>query len=135
MTKKVAEYVCLTRVSYVDEDGKRCRLFPDDVLSAGTLSKEVELKLIRNNNIKPVSDVSAPDEKAQKPLKAGKTVNINAATKTEIAEALSGVGPVTADAIVSYREANGDFNNLADLVNVQGVDTSMLDNNEGRIEL
>ena len=135
MIDKVAEYVCLTRVSFRDEDGEKHRLHPDDVLPAGVLSDEEEQKLIRNNNIKPVSEGSDKKEDAKPSAPEGKTVNINTAKNTEIAEALSGVGPVTADAIVSYREANGDFKNVADLVNVQGVDNSTIEKNEGRFEL
>jgi competence protein ComEA len=47
-------------------------------------------------------------------------VNINTATAAEL-EALSGVGPKTAEAIVEYREANGPFESIEDIVNVPGI--------------
>ena len=47
-------------------------------------------------------------------------VNINTATKSEL-QTLSGVGEATADAIIQYREENGLFKSVEDLVNVKGI--------------
>lgn len=47
-------------------------------------------------------------------------VNINTATQAEL-ETIKGVGPSTASAIVEYREANGKFENINELVNVKGI--------------
>jgi competence protein ComEA len=47
-------------------------------------------------------------------------VNINTATATEL-ETLPGVGPKTAEAIVEYREANGPFGSIEDIMNVPGI--------------
>jgi competence protein ComEA len=46
-------------------------------------------------------------------------VNINTATQSEL-EAVRGVGPAKAKAIISYRDANGHFKSLQDLDNVKG---------------
>lgn len=48
-------------------------------------------------------------------------VNVNTADAAAIAEALSGVGPAKAEAIVAYREANGPFKTAEDLLNVKGI--------------
>ena len=48
------------------------------------------------------------------------TVNINTATVQQL-EALPGIGPSTAQRIVTYREKNGPFKKLEDLMNVQGI--------------
>ena len=54
------------------------------------------------------------------------SVNVNAAT-TQQFEALPGIGPSTAQRIVAYREKNGPFKKLEDLMNVQGIgETSFL---------
>ena len=46
-------------------------------------------------------------------------VNLNTATKEEL-EAVKGIGPVKAKAIVEYRQKNGQFKSLEDLKNVTG---------------
>lgn len=46
-------------------------------------------------------------------------VNINTATQSEL-EAVKGLGPSKAKAIITYREANGDFKTLDELDNVKG---------------
>jgi competence protein ComEA len=51
---------------------------------------------------------------------AGGLVNINTATETEL-ESLSGVGPVTANAIIQYRTEHGPFRSVDDIVNVSGI--------------
>ena len=47
------------------------------------------------------------------------TVNLNTATKTEL-EAVKGIGPKKAEAIIAYREKNGPFKAVDDLKNVSG---------------
>ncbi|MDT0201064.1 ComEA family DNA-binding protein [Nocardioides sp. AE5] len=47
-------------------------------------------------------------------------VNINTAAAAQL-EALPGVGPVTAQAIVSWREANGGFRSVDQLLEVDGI--------------
>jgi competence protein ComEA len=46
-------------------------------------------------------------------------VNINTATQSDL-EMVKGVGPAKAKAIITYREANGNFKNLDELDNVKG---------------
>jgi len=47
-------------------------------------------------------------------------ININTATQSEL-QALNGVGEKTAAAIIQYREQNGMFKSVDDLVNVKGI--------------
>ncbi|MDO7597786.1 MAG: helix-hairpin-helix domain-containing protein [Pseudomonadota bacterium] len=47
-------------------------------------------------------------------------VNLNTATSSEL-QALNGVGEATAAAIIQYREENGMFKSVEDLVNVKGI--------------
>ncbi|GAB3860563.1 hypothetical protein GCM10028801_23590 [Nocardioides maradonensis] len=50
----------------------------------------------------------------------GALVNLNTATQEQL-EALPEVGPVTAQAILAYREQNGGFTSVDQLLDVQGI--------------
>lgn len=60
-------------------------------------------------------------------------VNVNKATKEELAEALPGVGQVKAEAIVEYREKNGPFKTLDDLEKVKGIGPAFIRDNKDKI--
>lgn len=60
-------------------------------------------------------------------------VNINTATAEQLAAALHGVGQARAEAIVAYREENGPFSHMDELVNVRGIGLATLDQNRDRI--
>jgi len=47
-------------------------------------------------------------------------VNLNSATVVEL-EKLPGIGPATANRIVEYRQKNGAFKKIEDLMNVRGI--------------
>ena len=64
---------------------------------------------------------------------AGQPVNVNTASAEELAEALDGVGMSKAEAIVSYRQANGRFQHPDELVNVKGIGISTVDKNRDYI--
>lgn len=50
-------------------------------------------------------------------------ININKATQTEL-ETLPGIGPSTAEKIMAYRKENGNFKNIEDIMNVNGIGES-----------
>ncbi len=56
-------------------------------------------------------------------------VNVNSANAEDIAEALKGVGQSKAEAIVAYRNANGKFKHVDELVNVKGIGIRTVDIN------
>jgi competence protein ComEA len=53
-------------------------------------------------------------------------VNINTADSRAL-ETLSGVGPATAQKIIAYREENGSFATIDDLINVSGIGPATLE--------
>ena len=62
---------------------------------------------------------------------AGK-INLNKATAAELSQ-LKGIGMKYAERIVQYRDKNGPFKNVEDLLNVQGIGPKALEKNKGRI--
>ncbi|NNB49502.1 ComEA family DNA-binding protein [Pseudomonas fragi] len=60
------------------------------------------------------------------------TININTADEARQRE-LSGVGAVKAKAIVAYREANGDFTSVDELLEVKGIGKVILERNRDKI--
>jgi competence protein ComEA len=68
----------------------------------------------------------------QAPQAEGPRININAASAVEL-ETLPGIGPVLAQRIVDYREANGLFRTPADIRNVSGIGEGIFDTIRERI--
>ena len=60
---------------------------------------------------------------------AAQPVNVNSASVEEIAEGLKGVGMSKATAIVEYRNINGNFKHVDELVNVKGIGIRTVDIN------
>ena len=55
-----------------------------------------------------------------------KLVNINTASKEELLT-ITGIGDSKAEAIISYREENGDFKAIEDIKNVSGIGDSLFE--------
>jgi len=66
---------------------------------------------------------------------AAQPVNINTASAEELSESLKGVGMSKAEAIVSYRNENGQFKHMDELVNVKGIGIRTVDINREYILL
>lgn len=67
----------------------------------------------------PVSAAQEPPQAAQKPSPDA-PLNINTATAAAL-EALPGIGAATAARIIEYRQKNGAFKKVEDLMNVRGI--------------
>jgi competence protein ComEA len=74
----------------------------------------------------PVIAQQAEREGATKPAPtaaaaaATQVINLNTATASQIA-GLPGIGPKTADLIVQYRQKNGNFKKVEEIMNVRGI--------------
>ena len=66
---------------------------------------------------------------------AAQPVNVNTAGAEEIAEALKGIGMSKAAAIVDYRNTNGKFKHIDELINVKGIGIRTVDINREYILL
>lgn len=65
-------------------------------------------------------------------FKNGK-LNINLATVDELTENLDGISTTLAQRIVDYRNENGDFNDIAEIMNVKGIGESKFNAISGKI--
>lgn len=63
--------------------------------------------------------LTLPEEEVQGEITDGR-VNLNTADKATLTS-LSGIGEERAEAIISYREANGSFQSVEDIMKVEGI--------------
>jgi competence protein ComEA len=65
-------------------------------------------------------DPQTPTQTSAKPGSKGNVLNLNTATASDLEE-LPGIGASIAARIVEYRQKNGGFKKLEDLMNVRGI--------------
>jgi competence protein ComEA len=66
------------------------------------------------------------------PSQAAK-LNLNQADAPTLQMHLSGIGKAKAEAIVAYREANGPFASVDELLEIKGIGSALLDRNRDRL--
>ncbi|MFJ7315188.1 ComEA family DNA-binding protein [Pseudomonas sp. NPDC098747] len=74
-----------------------------------------------------VVDASASSQSAK--------VDLNGADAATLQKELSGVGEAKAKAIVAYRETNGPFASIDELLEVKGIGKAILDRNRDKLEV
>lgn len=86
-----------------------------------------ELILAGSNGEKGLgSSASSKTRKKQKPALQEKSINPNSASQADL-ERIPGIGPVTAARIIAYRQKNGLFTSLEDMVKVKGIGKKTLE--------
>ena len=112
----------------------------DAVAAAGGLTEEADLatvnlaRRLRDGEVVVIVELPAPGSTPQPRVSTGETssessssrININTATAEEL-EVLPGVGQVTAARIIAFREQNGPFRSVDDLIHVQGISDRTID--------
>ena len=88
------------------------------------ISKKTTAKKKTTASKKRKSTASASEGKSQY---KNMTININKASASALSAYLVGIGPVKAMAIVDFREKNGRFTSLKDLMKVEGVGEATFD--------
>lgn len=139
LVKEVDDYIFVYIVGAVHEPGvvkvkSGTRLYEVLELAGGTID-DANLKLVNLASI--VRDeqkilipyiTSGDDQKATENnigtyVRNDKLLNINTASQKEF-QKLTGIGESTARKIIEYRELNGYFKNLEELMNVSGIGKS-----------
>jgi competence protein ComEA len=68
------------------------------------------------------------------PVAAARKINLNTATIEELSS-LNGIGEKKAQAIIDYREKQGNFTSIEQLVDVSGVGPAILEKNKALISV
>lgn len=81
------------------------------------------------------SEVFCPEETgSEDSSKEEERVNLNTASKEELMR-LPGIGEAKADAIISYRESGGGFENIEEIMQISGIKSAAFEKIKDRIEV
>lgn len=92
----------------------------------------VALILVSSSISLAVENKSAQDQPAVSQVQQG--VNINTADAETLTN-LKGVGIKKAEAIIAWREANGGFTSVEQLLEVKGIGVAILDENRNSLRI
>ncbi|VVO37000.1 ComEA family DNA-binding protein [Pseudomonas fluorescens] len=93
-----------------------------------SISLAVNAAPAKSETAAPVSLQGASAEQATR-------INLNTADAATLQRELSGIGEAKAKAIVAYRESNGSYTSVDELLEVKGIGKAILDKNRDMLEI
>nr|WP_314484037.1 helix-hairpin-helix domain-containing protein [uncultured Pseudomonas sp.] len=72
---------------------------------------------------------------AQPAAQATTLLDLNSADALTLQKELNGIGKAKAEAIVAYREANGPFASVDELLEIKGIGNALLERNRGKLKV
>ena len=106
---------------YEIEEAKKSKII---YVETPCVCEEVKNDACIQGNVKE-EEPNIPDN-AIIPTETNGKININTASSEEL-QTLSGIGESKANAIIEYRNANGPFNSIEEIVNVSGISENLFD--------
>ncbi|CAI8746835.1 ComEA family DNA-binding protein [Pseudomonas zeae] len=98
--------------------------------------------LLTSASIAAIAAPVAPSDTSKAPLVMDSSatsdvqkVDLNGADAATLQKELAGVGEAKAKAIVAYREINGPFASVDELLEVKGIGKAILDRNRDKLEV
>jgi len=98
--------------------------------------------LLTSASIAAIAAPVAPSDATKAPLVMDSSatsdvqkVDLNGADAATLQKELAGVGEAKAKAIVAYRETNGPFASVDELLEVKGIGKAILDRNRDKLEV
>ena len=98
---------------------------------AGVMEDGIQYDILSEEEVSALS-VSNSDNEETSHYDCEGRLNINLATEEEL-KLLPGIGEAKAEGILKYRDENGDFSAITDLMNVSGIGQSIFESIEGYI--
>ena len=89
--------------------------------------QKVYIPSINDTQVETYIQNDAGDNVIVQDSSSSSLININSATQSKL-DSLPGIGPSTASKIIDYRNKNGDFKNIEDLMNVSGIGEAKFNN-------